>query len=82
MTARANPQIGKVLATVKGARAEYKLTGAEMYVRAVVTSDRKKNPPSFKGQHEQAWTQPVGWRKWLQSCVFETPGRANKGHRP
>jgi len=54
-------QIGQVLATVTGLNAEYQLTGKELYVRAVVTSSADPTDPSFPGQKQQAWTQPVGW---------------------
>ena len=54
---------GKVLATKKGNSIQYKLTGNELYVRAVVTSNAKHPDPSFKDQKQQAWTQPFGWRK-------------------
>lgn len=54
-------EIGKVLATVKGATPSYKLTGKELYVRATVTSSRPASDPVFKGQQQQAWVQPVGW---------------------
>jgi hypothetical protein len=56
-------EVGKVLATVKGASASYKLTGRELYVRATVTSDKPVADPVFKGQLQQAWVQPVGWEK-------------------
>ncbi len=55
-------RIGKVMATVKGATAQYKLSGKELYVRAVITSDQPHRDPSFKDQKQQAWTQPVGWQ--------------------
>jgi hypothetical protein len=62
----ANPltseQVGVTFATVQGTRASYKLTGRELYVRALVTSDAPHPNPSLKGQTKQAWTQPVGWR--------------------
>lgn len=54
-------RIGKVVATVKGANPSYKLSGGELYVRAVVTSSKPHSDPSFDGQLQQAWTQPVGW---------------------
>ena len=54
-------RIGRVMTTVAGSKAEYKMTGKELYVRAVVTSDAPHNDPSFKDQKQQAWTQPVGW---------------------
>ncbi|HUF62160.1 MAG TPA: hypothetical protein VMN36_08810 [Verrucomicrobiales bacterium] len=53
---------GVVLATVPGARPQYRLQGDELYVRATVTSSKAHPNPSFQGQHEQAWTQPTGWR--------------------
>lgn len=55
-------QAGVVLASVEGLAAEYRPTGGELYVRAVVTSSRPHANPSFDGQKQQAWTQPVGWR--------------------
>jgi hypothetical protein len=54
-------EIGEVLKTVEGSDASYELTGEEVYVRAVVTSNEPHADPSFKGQLKQAWTQPVGW---------------------
>ena len=54
-------EIGQVLATVEGPNPTYKLTGNELYVRAVVTSSQPHHDPSFENQHRQAWTQPVGW---------------------
>lgn len=53
--------IGQVVATVDGLNPEYRLTGNELYVRAVVNSSLPHNDPSFKNQVRQAWTQPVGW---------------------
>ena len=67
-TRRSTPEItGEVFATVTGNPAEYALTGDELYVRAVVTSSRPHPNPSYKDQREQAWTQPIGWRRNLQS---------------
>src|SRR6185437_14271783 len=65
VTQRYSDDVGKVLATVEGARATYRLTGEELYVRAVVTSDRPPENPSFPDQKAQAWTQPVGWQRWI-----------------
>jgi hypothetical protein len=62
-----SPAIGKVLATAKGETPQYRLTGSELYVRAVVTANQDHPDPSFKGQQQQAWTQPVGWRQHIQS---------------
>ena len=58
---RYSDRIGEVLATVEGVEAEYRLTGQELYVRAVVTSSQPPVDPVWKGQKQQAWTQPVGW---------------------
>lgn len=57
-----SPQVGTVFATVQGNRAVYKLTGKELYVRAVITSSKPAENPSIKDQKKQAWTQPVGWK--------------------
>jgi len=61
-----SPAIGKVLDTARGDTPQYRLTGSELYVRAVVTADQNHPDPSFKGQRQQAWTQPVGWRQRLE----------------
>ena len=77
-TQRYSDQIGKVLSTVKGTKAEYQLTGDELYVRAVVTSSRAPENPSFEEQKEQAWTQPVGWRKHVPAEVKSEPAASGK----
>ncbi len=57
-------EIGKRLARVEGPSGTYRLTGREMFVRAVVRSDRKMvAPPQDEMEYEAAFTQPVGWRK-------------------
>ncbi|WP_206107609.1 PHP domain-containing protein [Paludisphaera rhizosphaerae] len=61
VTQRYSDDVGKVLATVEGLKAEYRMTGDELYVRAVVTSDKSPANPSYAGQPAQAWTQPFGW---------------------
>lgn len=60
-------QIGQVLATATGLQPRYELTGNELYVRAVVTSSATAADPSFEGQKQQAWTQPVGWEGLIES---------------
>jgi predicted metal-dependent phosphoesterase TrpH len=61
---RYSPEIGKVFARVEGASASYQLTGNELYVRAVVRSDKPMaNPPAGNVRTEEAWCQPVGWEK-------------------
>ncbi len=62
-TRKYSAEIGEVLATDPSDQPVYKLKGDELYVRAVVTSTRPHPDPSFAGQTEQAWTQPVGWEK-------------------
>lgn len=69
VTRRYSEDVGKVLATVEGTKATYRLTGDELYVRAVVTSSLPPENPSFDGQKAQAWTQPVGWERRVASPV-------------
>ncbi len=69
VTREYSEDVGRVLATVEGPVAEYRLTGNELYVRAVVTSTRPHTNPSFENQMQQAWTQPVGWE--VKSAVPE-----------
>jgi hypothetical protein len=58
-TRKYSGEIGKTLATVGGETPSYRLTGKELYVRAIVTSSQPPADPSFKGQKQQAWVQPV-----------------------
>jgi len=60
-TLKDDKQVGTVLAEVKKNKAEYKLTGKELYVRAIVISSKAHPNPSYKDQMQQAWVQPVGW---------------------
>jgi hypothetical protein len=59
LTRRYSDQIGKVLGEVEGSSAEYRLTGNELYVRAVVTSSRVHPNPGVAGEFERAWVQPI-----------------------
>ena len=52
-------QVGKVFATAAGPVAEYRVTGQELYVRAVVTSSKRHPNPSEAGEFERAWVQPI-----------------------
>jgi predicted metal-dependent phosphoesterase TrpH len=63
---RYSSEIGKVLAEVEGTAPQYRLQGNELYVRAVVIASVPPADPSFAGQMQQAWTQPVGW-EWLDA---------------
>lgn len=58
-TRRYSSQIGAVLAAVEGRSASYSLKGDEIYVRARVTSSKRKENPSREGEMERAWTQPL-----------------------
>jgi hypothetical protein len=51
--------IGEVLATASGPSASYTLKGDEIYVRARVTSSKPKELPTYDGECERAWTQPL-----------------------
>ena len=57
---------GEEFGETKELQPVYRLRGDELYVRAVVTSSRDHPNPSFADQKEQAWTQPVGWRKAVE----------------
>jgi len=48
-----------VLREVKGTEAAYAFTGDELYVRAVVLSDRPQPDPTSAGDLQKAWIQPV-----------------------
>jgi hypothetical protein len=63
---RYSGEVGQVLAKSQGATARYTLTGKELYVRAVVTSSKPPLDPSFAGQKQQAWTQPIGWESMFE----------------
>ena len=52
---------GVTFATTTDLKPSYVMDETELYVRALVTSSKPHVDPSFKGQYEQAWTQPVGW---------------------
>ncbi len=65
-TRQYSADVGKVFAEQTGTQATYRLTGEELYVRAIVISDRTHPQASYEGQMEQAWTQPVGWERWVK----------------
>lgn len=52
-------ELGQVLATVKGHRAEYRLKGDEIYVRAKVTASKRVSNPRGYPEFQSAWVQPV-----------------------
>ncbi|HPS55529.1 MAG TPA: hypothetical protein PLP05_08025 [Sedimentisphaerales bacterium] len=51
-------EIGTVLKEVKANKAQYSLTGDELYVRATIISSKLKERPHVPGEFERAWTQP------------------------
>ena len=60
VTRKYSADVGAVLATVKGPKAEYVLKGDELYVRARVTSTKPMRSSPIGGEVEMAWTQPLG----------------------
>jgi hypothetical protein len=52
-------EIGLILGKVSGLKARYEMAGDELYVRAKVVSTKPKRHPSFDGETEVAWIQPV-----------------------
>jgi hypothetical protein len=59
LTRRYSPELGAVLAEVPGVSPSYTMRGDELYVRARVISSKPKANPSYAGEVEMAWTQPV-----------------------
>lgn len=53
--------VGKLLASSEALESSYRMTGEELYVRAIVISDQVMKNPATPGQLQKAWTQPVGW---------------------
>lgn len=52
-------ETGVLLDSQKGAEASYEMSGEELFVRAKVISDKKKENPYKEGEKEVAWVQPV-----------------------
>jgi len=62
--------VAEVLSETVGTTAAYRLTGNELYVRAVVRSDKRlANPPVGAVEVGVAWTQPVGWEKRVKPAA-------------
>lgn len=59
ITRRYSSDVGRVLQTVSGTRAQYGFDERDLYVRARVTSTKKHPNPSAVGEYERAWCQPV-----------------------
>lgn len=62
VTRKYSAEVGAVLATVKGPKAEHTLSGDELYVRARITSTKPMKSSPVGGEVEMAWTQPVSAR--------------------
>lgn len=54
--------IGIVLEEKPGSQVEFVLPEDVLYARAMILSSQDHPNPSWEGQKEQAWLQPVGWR--------------------
>ena len=52
----------KVIESVKGTSATFKMTYEYLFVRAGVTSTKQKYNPFEDGDFEMAWTQPVTYK--------------------
>jgi predicted metal-dependent phosphoesterase TrpH len=59
VTRRYSSDVGKMLAEMRGPAATYTMQGDEIYVRARLTSSKVRANPSYPGEVEMAWTQPV-----------------------
>ena len=55
--------VGKTLATFEGTSVEWTPSGKELYFRATIVSNKAHPNPSFPGQTEMAWLQPMVWKK-------------------
>jgi hypothetical protein len=59
VTRRYSDDVGAILGEVRGTNASYTVRGDEIYVRSRVVSTKPKTNPSYDGEVEMAWTQPV-----------------------
>jgi hypothetical protein len=59
VTRRYSKDIGAVLATSTELKPTYTFKGDEIYVRAKITSSKRKESPSEPGEWEHAWVQPL-----------------------
>lgn len=56
-------QIGEVITKASGLSVSFTVPTEVLYARVAITSSKAHSNPSFPEQKEQAWLQPVGWRK-------------------
>jgi hypothetical protein len=62
-------EVGIVLATAEGEQPRYRLSGRELYVRAVIRSSEIVEVERLEGQLQQAWVSPVGWESHLRPAA-------------
>lgn len=55
--------IGEVFAEQGGESLQLVIPEDALYARATITATKLHPNPSYQGQLEQAWTQPVAWRR-------------------
>lgn len=60
---KSGEDVPSVLKRIDGIDGEYKLSEDVLFVRARVISDKIKNNPFHEGEFEEAWTQPVVFKK-------------------
>lgn len=66
------PMVGVVAASISGLESRYALTEADAFVRATITASKRPENPiesDYTGdatQLKQAFTQPVGWEKYVR----------------
>lgn len=58
-TRKYSPEIGKVLMSVKGTTGTYQFQPDDVYVRARIISTKSHDNPSYDGERQKAWVQPV-----------------------
>ncbi|MFT5467798.1 MAG: hypothetical protein ACI8UO_002905 [Verrucomicrobiales bacterium] len=54
---------GEVFSEMTGVSLKFEVPADALYARATITSTRNHPNPSIEDQKEQAWLQPVGWRR-------------------
>ena len=59
-------QVGEVFVTRTGTELTFRVPPDALYARAMIQSDQPHANPSYKAQRQQAWTQPIGWQRWVE----------------
>jgi hypothetical protein len=60
ITVKENEHTSRVVKTVAGTKASYRLQEDDLFVRAKIISTKPKKNPYREGDMEVAWIQPVG----------------------